>query len=246
MKTSPFSNVAVGADETVDPFLDGRLHLVQPREGYRFSIDAVLLSEFVTTRLGDTAVDLGTGCGVIPLILLLTRDIAYALGIEIQAKLLDQARRNVVLNGFAGRMGLLHGDVRCLPLKAKSADLVLCNPPFRKKDSGRINPDQQRAIARHEILLSLDDILAAAAYLLRPKGRFAIVYPAERLVEILVRMRRFGLEAKRAQIVYPSARAESKRVLLEATSGGREGLKILAPLFDQGEFTVKKDCLGRD
>jgi tRNA1Val (adenine37-N6)-methyltransferase len=238
MRSSRFSEIKVRPDESIDEFLDGRLRLIQSRNGYRFSIDAVLLSEFVSTKAGDVVMDLGTGCGVIPLILLLTRPIGHVLGIEIQPDLACQASRNAALNGFAHRMGVILGDIKGLPLKSLSADVVLCNPPYRGRHSGRINPDPRRAIARHEIRVSLDDILAAAGRLLRMKGRLAMVYPAARVVDILVRMRNFNLEPKRMRVVYPGERSDSKMVLVEASLGGKAGLKILPPLFDQGDFSI--------
>ncbi len=238
MKLSRCLDAKLCSGETVDAFMDGRLKVIQSRTGYRFSIDAVLLAEFATIKAGDAIIDLGTGCGVIPLVLLLTRPVGYAVGIEVQADLAHQAIRNVSLNGFEEKMGIIRADLRQLPLREATADVVLCNPPYRKKTSGRINPDPRRAIARHEILLSLDDILHAARRLLKVKGRLAMIYPASRLVDILVRMRGFGLEPKRARIIYPGAASGAKLVLIEAFLGGRGALKILPPLFDQGEFSI--------
>lgn len=238
MNSSKCPKVTLRSDETMDAFLDGRLKVIQSRTGYRFSVDAVLLAEFVTTRPGDVVVDFGAGCGVIPLVLLLSRPVGFAVGIEIQAELADQAVRNAALNGLNDKMCVIRGDVRRLPLKESSADVVLCNPPYRKKGSGRVNPDHQRAVARHEILLSLDDILHAARSLLRVKGRLAMIYPASRLVDIMVRMRGFGLEPKRLRVLYPGTTSESKLVLIEASLGGRGGLKIMPPLFDQGSFSI--------
>lgn len=226
------------ADETIDAFMDGRLRLIQTRHGYRFSIDAVLLSQFVTSRAGDILVDLGTGCGIIPLMLLLTGSIQYAVGLELQLQLADQAARNVILNGFGGRMGVVLGDIRQPPLSTQFADVVVCNPPYRKRQGGRINPDPQRAIARHEIRASLEDILTAAGRVLKPRGRLAMIYPAFRLADVLWSMRKFHLEPKRIRVVYPGLSAEAKLVLIEACLGGRGGLKILPPIIDQGDFSL--------
>lgn len=225
------------ADETIDTFMDGRLRLIQSRSGYRFSIDAVLLSQFVTTRAGDILVDLGTGCGIIPLMLLLNGSIRYALGLELQLQLADQAARNILLNGFGGRMGVVLGDIRRPPLAPQFADVVVCNPPYRKKQSGRINPDVQKAIARHEIRASLEDILLVARRVLKPKGRLAMIYSAFRLADVLWRMRKLQLEPKRVRVVYPGLSSEAKLVLIEACLGGRGGLKILPPILDQGDFS---------
>lgn len=238
MKSLRSPDVRLLPDESIDEFMDGRLKLIQSRTGYRFSVDAILLSQFVTIRRGDRVVDFGTGCGIIPLVLLLTRPVAYAFGLEIQMDLADQATRNTKLNGYEHKMGIILGDIRDTPLAQSSTDVVTCNPPYRPKNSGRINPDLQRAIARHEMLTSLDDILNAASRILRAKGRLAMIYPAVRLVDVLVRMRGFNLEPKRVRILYPGMESEAKLALIEAALGGRRGLKLLPPLFDQGDFSI--------
>ena len=238
MKSLRPPDVKLLPDESFDEFMDGRLKLIQSKTGYRFSVDAILLSQFVTIKRGDRVVDLGTGCGIIPLVLLLTRPVGYTIGLEIQKDLADQAARNTVLNGYENKMGVILGDIKHPPFAPSSADVVTCNPPYRPKNSGRINPDLQRAIARHEMLASLDDILNAASRTLRPKGRLAMIYSAVRLVEVLVRMRGFNLEPKRIRIVYPGMESEAKLALVEASLGGRKGLKVLPPLFDQGDFGI--------
>ncbi|MCD4717430.1 MAG: methyltransferase [Desulfobacterales bacterium] len=228
----------IRTDECIDQFLEGRLKLIQSRDGYRFSIDAVLLSEFVTIKPEDVVVDIGTGCGVILLILLLTKPAGHVFGLEIQEALASQARRNAVLNGFGDKMGIILGDTKNPPLVNKFADVVICNPPYRKAESGRINPDQRRAIARHEILASIDDILRAARNLLRKKGRLAMIYPSVRLVDILLRMRRFDLEPKKVRINYPGLQSGARLALIEAVLGGKPGLEILPPLIGQGNFSI--------
>jgi tRNA1Val (adenine37-N6)-methyltransferase len=235
MSSSASHDIPLRPDETIDIFMNGRLRLIQSRNGYRFSIDAIFLSDFVTTREEDVVVDLGTGCGIIPLVLLTKRTINIAFGLEIQDELAVQAARNAHLNGFEARMKVVMGDLKRLPFHDSSADVVICNPPYRKIASGRLNPDLRRAIARHELLASLDDILNAANRLLRPKGRFATIYPCARLADILCRLSRFNLEAKRLQIIYPGPRSEAKLALIEACFGGRRGLVIEPPLFGQGD-----------
>jgi len=238
MKSYRSSEIILRPDECMDRFLEGRLRLIQSKDGYRFSIDAILISDFVTIRPGDVVVDLGTGCGVIPLILLITKPVGHAVGLEIQEDLATQAARNALLNGFWGRMEVIQGDIRFPPMAKESADVVVCNPPYRKIKSGRINPDPRRAIARHEILASIDDILNAAKGILKRKGRFAIVYPSGRLTDILVRLRRFDLEPKRIRINYPNLESGAKLALIEACLGGRPGLEVLPPLLGQGDFSI--------
>jgi tRNA1Val (adenine37-N6)-methyltransferase len=235
---SAISHPQLFAGESIDRFLKGRLQLIQSRDGYRFSIDAILLSEFVTIRPGEVVIDLGTGCGIIPLILLLTRPVGHAVGLEIQEELVSQAVRNVQLNGLGNRIDIVRGDVRYPPMANASADVIVCNPPYRKMKSGRLNPDPRRAIAKHELLASIDDILRAAGYLLKKKGRLALVYPAVRLTDILVRLRRVNLEPKRIQLNYPGLSSGAKLALIETAQGGRPGVEVLPPLLGQGDFSI--------
>jgi tRNA1Val (adenine37-N6)-methyltransferase len=239
MKSFTSHEIQLGPDEGIDFFMDGRLKLIQSRNGYRFSIDAVFLAEFVTIRPGDVVIDLGTGCGIIPLMLLLEKPVGHAFGLEIQKELADQAARNAAINGFKERMGVILGDIKHPAIKKESADVVVCNPPYRKVKSGRINADLRRAIARHELLTSVDDILGAARGTLRKKGRIAMSYPVERLVDILARMRRFNLEPKRIQINYPDLQSGARLALIEASMGGKPGLEILQPLIGQGNFSLQ-------
>jgi tRNA1Val (adenine37-N6)-methyltransferase len=232
-------NIELLPDESIDVFEGGNLRLIQSRTGYRFSIDAILLSEFVTVKRGDDVVDLGAGCGIIPLMMLLKKPIRHVYALEIQWGLAYQTARNAALNDFAERMSVILGDIRTPPLSMKCTDVVVCNPPYRRKESGRINPDQQRAIARHEILASLDDILGAARGMLRPKGRLAMVYPAERLADLMIKLRSFEMEPKRLRIIYPGMVSEAKLAMIEASLGGKAGLKVLPPLVDQGDYTIK-------
>jgi len=227
-------------DESLDEFMGGRLRLIQSQKGYRFSIDAVLLSQFVTVKPGDTVVDLGTGCGIIGLILLLTRPVRSVFGLEIQPYLADLAVRNAVLNGFRNRMSVIVGDMRHPPFAPRKTDLVVCNPPYRKGLSGRMNPDSEKAIARHEVKASLGDVLRTASGILKPKGRLAMIYPAVRLVDAFLEMRSIGLEPKRIRVIYPRMDSEAKLVLIEASLRGRGGLKLLPPLMDQGDFSIAR------
>ena len=238
MKQSTPPEIELLSDEGIDPFMDGRLRLIQSKDGYRFSIDAVFLSEFVTIKPDDVVVDLGTGCGVIPLILLLTKPVGYAFCLEIQKDLAHQASRNAIINGFKDKMAVIRGDIRNPSIQKKSVDVVICNPPYRKVKSGRLNPDKRRAIAKHELLASVDDILHAARHILRKKGRLAMIYPAERLAGLMSRLRRCTLEPKRIQINYPDLKSSAKLALVEAYLGGNPGLEILPPLIGQGNYAV--------
>jgi tRNA1(Val) A37 N6-methylase TrmN6 len=198
-----------------------------------------MLAEFVTTRAEDVVLDIGTGCGVIPLILLHKGNIKRAIGLEIQEELAFQAVRNAFLNGFKDKMDVILGDVKNPPFRKKTANIIVCNPPYRGVKSGRINPDPRRAIARHELMATTDDILKASEGLLRKKGRLALIYPSVRSADILTHMRAYNLEPKRIRINYPNPESPAKLVLIEAVLGGRPGLHVDPPLFGQGEYSIQ-------
>ena len=168
-------------------FLDGVLRLLQPRSGYRFSLDAPLLADFVHCHPGDTLLDIGTGCGVIPLILHRKKVFRHVWAVEIQPELAELARRNVRANGAEGRMTVVEGDVRALgspPLPGR-VDAVFSNPPYRAVGRGRTNPHPGKALARHEFTLALPELFRAAARFLPEQGAFHLVHLAERQAEIL-------------------------------------------------------------
>ena len=219
--------------ETVDPILDGKLKIIQKEKGYRFSVDALLLAHFVRLRKNDRILELGTGGGVTSLILARRWRCEGAVGLEIQGDLHEMARRNAALNGLEDRVRMVHGDVRVIGrfLEAQSFDVVVFNPPYRKIRSGRVNPDDQKALARHEIAGSLEDFLKAAAWALKGTGRVFTIYPAARMAELFDRMRAVRLEPKRAAVVYSHEASEGEFVLAEGRKGGREALKVLPPLF---------------
>jgi len=224
--------------ETVDTFLNGKLRIIQSQRGYRFSVDALLLAEFVLIKDEDFVIDLGAGTGIISLFLAVKRKVGFIVGIELQKELASQAQRNVALNELERKIAIIQGDLRHLPLARKFADVVVCNPPYRQQRSGRINPDESKAIARHEIAASLDAILAAAKALLKPGGRLTLIYPANRLTEVFTKMTTEGLEPKRLQIIFPDSASYAKLALIEGRLQGRSGLKILPPIFGQGRYSV--------
>jgi tRNA1Val (adenine37-N6)-methyltransferase len=218
---------------TTDTFFNGRIQIKQNRPGYRFSIDAVLLAWHTGPRPNDTILDLGTGCGIIPIILAYRHPGIRVYGIEVQTDLADIARLNIEENGMDDRifircmdMKRLHHDVTSGPV-----DLVISNPPFRKARSGRINPDQQRAIARHEIKTTLHDVIKTARSMLRTSGRFIIVYPAERITDVISQMRVSGIEPKWVLMIHSGKNTNAKLILIEGKKGGNPGLKIGPPLI---------------
>lgn len=225
-------NIAKLSGETLDVLFDGRLTVLQSRLGYRFSIDALLLAHFVSVKRADRIVDLGSGNGVVSLALARWYPSTTVTGIELQRAMAERARRNVHVNGLDGRIQIVHGDVRNrrqMP-NAANFDVAVCNPPYRKPSSGRISVHDERRIARHELNGDLGDFLGAAAFLLKNKGRAALVHLAPRSADLIVAMRQAGLEPKRLRMVHSFHDAEASMVLLEGVKGGRAGLAVLPPL----------------
>jgi tRNA1(Val) A37 N6-methylase TrmN6 len=220
-------------DETLDALFDGKLKLLQGRDGYRFSLDPLLLAYFMTCRRGDKIADLGSGNGVIALILAYLYSSLSITGMEIQLGMVDRAGRNVQMNGLAKRVTINHVDIRAIEeaLSPESFAAVVCNPPYRRTGSGRISLNAERKIARHEIAAGLADFLRAGAYLLPIKGRIALVYPALRTVDLLQSMDRENLEPKRLRMIHAFAGAKASLVLVEGVKGGKSGIEVLPPLI---------------
>jgi len=219
--------------ETLDNLPIGSLKLLQAESGYRYSLDPVVLARFVKVGHKSRVADLGTGCGVLPLLLAKLSDAEKLIGIEVQQSLADRAGRNVLINGLQDRIRIVHEDIRSIRnvIPAAQVDLVVSNPPYRHPDSGRIAPNDERAMARHELSGGLIDFIGAAHWLLKNSGRFAVIYLAERLPELMVEMITAGLEPKRLRMVHPRKGKGAKMVLLEARKGGRPGLQIEDPLY---------------
>ncbi len=228
---------------TRDTFFNGRLHVTQSANGYRFSIDAVILASLSAIRPGDRIADIGTGCGIIPLILADRHaDISHVYGIDIQEELAEIARHNVTRNAMDDRITILCRDMKKLTPDSTGGpvDLIVCNPPHYKSRSGRINPDSQRAIARHEIAMTLDDLMDAVRRMLTPGGRLSIIYPAERLVDLSVRMRAADVEPKTLRLIHPRPGTEARLVAMEGIRGKRPAVKIAPPLYihdESGNYT---------
>ena len=221
------------ADETLDIFFHGKLQVIQKKKGYRFSMDAVLLSQFVKIRKDERVIDLGTGCGILPLLLSQTTKARSFVGVEIQGELAECAKKNVLLNHLEDRMSILQQDLRELgkTFPPGSFDVVLSNPPYRKYRSGRINPSVEKAIARHEMRGTLEDLISVASYLLPAKGRCYYIFPATRTVDLLVALRNRKLEPKRLQFVHPRIGEDAKFILAESIKTSGVELKVTAPLI---------------
>ena len=220
-------------NETLNDLLHEKMKIIQPQNGYRFSIDPVLLCGFMDASTDAGIIDLGTGNGIIPLILSQRSPDCRIVGIERQEAMADRARRSVELNNLAHRVEILIADIRALPesLVEQSWDVVCTNPPYRPVGSGRIAPDDERAAARHELAGTVVDFVRAASVLLKSGGRFSLIFLAERLPELLTEMRGYQLEPKRLRMVHPRFGEPANLVLVEGRKDGRPGLKVEPPLF---------------
>ena len=219
-------------DETLDGLFGGRVSVLQGKGGYRFSLDAVLLAQFVNLRRGDRVFDLGSGNGVIALLLASLHPSVRVTGLEIQRSMVHKALRSVAINDLTERVEILQGDVCSVERQYAPGeyDMVVSNPPYRKLNSGRVNPDPERYIARHEVKASLADFLRAGAHLLRSGGKMALVYPATRANDLLVGMRNEDMEPKRVRFVHSFAGGPATLILAEGIKGARSDLKVMAPL----------------
>ncbi|MDP2645633.1 MAG: tRNA1(Val) (adenine(37)-N6)-methyltransferase [Desulfobacterales bacterium] len=223
---------------TSDNFFNGRIRIRQKRGGYRFSSDAVLLAHGIKNRTGLQILDLGTGCGIIPLILAYRNPTVRICGIEVQKELADIALLNVAENQMQDRIVILHGDLKQLysEMIPGPVDIVVSNPPYRKVNAGRINPDPQKAVAMHEIKAALEDIIQTACRVLDLSGKFLTIYPVQRVVDLLEKMRFHGIEPKRLRMIHANAESEARRVLVEGVKGGRPGVTIDPPLIIYSRF----------
>lgn len=218
---------------TTDTFFNGRLIVKQPRTGYRYSIDAVILASHVQPRPADRVLDLGTGCGIIPLIIAFRHPGVKLYGVEIQHDLAKIAHNNIGANNLENRVAILSVDMKMLKPSSLSGpmDLVVCNPPFYRIASGRINPDSQRAIARHELKVTLKDVLKSAEGMLRTAGKFVCIYGSDRLVDLFDQMRARNIEPKSMRLIHSKPGTDARLVLVEGVKGGSSGLIVKAPLF---------------
>lgn len=218
---------------TRDSLFSGKLLIYQEQEGYRFSIDAVLLAGMSGVKPHDRVVELGSGCGVV-LLMLAFRGLGDSLiGIEIQRELVALARRSAEENGLVGRVRFLEADFRSILelLPPQSCDVVVSNPPYRRLRSGRINPNRQRAIARHELTSSLSDVLRAANHLLPAGGRVGLIYPASRLGNLMVAAHEAGFYPKEMTLIHSEPGAPARLVFVQCNKGGGEELHITPPFF---------------
>ncbi len=224
-------NDLVKCGERVDDLQNGYFVIQDPKK-FCFGMDAVLLSGFTRVKKGETALDMGTGTGIIPILLSQRTEGKHFTGLEIQAECAEMADRSVKYNCLEDRIQIVEGDIKEAAgiLGAASFDVVTCNPPYMIGQHGLTNPHLPKAIARHEILCTFDDVASQAARVLKDRGRFYLVHRPFRLVELMAALTKYKLEPKRMQLVYPYIDKEPNMVLIEACKGGNSRIQIERPL----------------
>lgn len=228
--------------ERLDELHRNGYQIIQNSSKFCFGMDAVLLSGFARVKLGERVLDLGTGTGIIPILLRGKTEGRDFTGLEIQEESADMARRSVAYNHLEESISIVTGDIKeaAALFGAASFDVVTSNPPYMTGNHGLVNPEQPKAIARHELLCTLEDVVRETAKVLRPGGRFYLVHRPFRLAEIMTVLVKYKLEPKRMRLVYPFVDKEPNMVLLEALSGGRSRITVDKPLIvykEQGVYT---------
>lgn len=231
--------------ERIDDLILGGFKIIQNPEEFCFSIDAILLAHFPVLKKGFKVIDLGTGTGVIPLVLVAREQaLGKVIGLEYQQQMVNMAQRSVALNKLQTQIEIIQGDIRNLnaAILKEKFDLVVTNPPYKPIGQGKLNPRESIAIARHELKVSLSEVIGAAAKLLKHGGKLAMVHLPERLGDIIYYFRENKLEPKRMQVVHPMPGKKAKLLLIEGVLGAGKGLEILEPLYiyeTDGVYTKK-------
>lgn len=233
MEQKEKEEVSLLPGERLDDLQRNHLKIIQNEEKFCFGMDAVLLSGFVKVKPGERVLDLGTGTGIIPILLSAKTKAGHLTALEIQEESADMARRSVALNGLQDKIEVITGDIKeASGLFGKAMfDVVTSNPPYMNDQHGLKNPDLPKAIARHEVLCSLEDVVREAAAVLKPNGRFYMVHRPFRLAEIFAVLQKYNLEPKAMRLVHPFIDKEPNMVLLECLKGGKSMIKIAPPLI---------------
>lgn len=236
------NNLLLHEWERIDDLQCKGLKIIQDTRKFCFGMDAVLLANFVEIKKGEKIIDLGTGTGIIPILMAGKTEAGHITGLEIQPEMAAMAARSVALNGLEQRVEIIEGDLKeCVgQLGAGKFDVVVCNPPYKNCGTGLLNPNDAKAISRHEIKCTLEDVIAVSSKLLRIGGKLNMVHRPERLVDMMWLMRNYKIEPKRMRLVHPYPSKRANLVLVEGVRNGGTYLKMMEPLYvrnENGEYT---------
>ncbi len=243
---------------TADTPFCGRLKVFQPEKGFRYTVDAFLLVSFAAgyldgkkTRSGRV-IELGSGSGVVSLGIALHPAVKQVNGVEIVGELVELSRRSAEANGMTDRVTFVQGNLKELSktgVKPESFDMIVANPPYRPVSGGRVSPDFARAVARHEVACTLEDVVKAAARAMKKKGRLCMIYPPDRLSELMAKLAENGLHPGHIRFVHPKPSDSARMMLVEAQKAGAGTVEVMPPLIvhdDSGDYSaeVKKTFEG--
>ena len=236
---------------SADNLLNSKIKISQPEQGYRFSIDPFILAAHVKGIKNHKVIDIGCGCGIIPLILSLKSSALKITGIEIQQELYVCAKKNIITNKLENRINIIHGDIKNIDTSDTNgeADIIVSNPPYKKKGSGRLNPDSQKAIARHEITLDIDILFKCSKKLLKEKGKLYIIFPAQRLSDIVLTMQHYAFSPEFIRFVHTKKHSFAKRVILCAVKNSNKPCRIHPPFYiyeHENKFSKEYFSLFKD
>lgn len=233
-------------NERLDDLQQNGYKIIQNSKLFCFGMDAVLLSSFAMAKEGDQVLDLGTGNGVIPILMEAKTKAAHFTGLEIQDMNVDMAIRSIDFNGITDKIEILKGDIKEASsiFGGASFDVVTSNPPYMNENHGLVNPSSHKAIARHEILCTLEDVIREASKVLKVKGKFYMVHRPQRMVEIFDMLTKYKLEPKRIRMVHPYADKAANMILIEAVKGANSLLKVEQPLiiYEQAGIYTEELC----
>lgn len=237
----------VHEDERLDDLQCKGYQLIQKPEGFCFGVDAVLLSDFVKIKPGQNVLDLCTGSGVIPILLAAKTSAGHLTGLELQEDYADMATRSVRYNHLEDKIDILCGDVKegKKLFQPASFQVVTVNPPYMTDNHGLKNVYEPKTIARHEVALSLEDVISLASYVLPESGNFFMIHKPFRLAEIFCRMREYHIEPKRMRLIHPYVDKEPTMVMIQGTKGGRQRITVEAPLIVYSEPQVYSEEIHR-
>lgn len=229
-------------NERIDDLQRKGYRIIQNPDYFCFGMDAILLSGFANVKKGERALDMGTGTGIIPILLEAKTQGESFVGLEIQQPVADMASRSVKLNQLEDKIEIVCGDIKeaSTILPCCSFDVITCNPPYMNQTHGIVNPTKPKAIARHEILCNFEDIAREASKLLKPKGRLYLVHRPRRLMDLLCTLRKYHLEPKRMRYIHPFKEEEANMVLIEALHNGGVQMRVESPLIvydEPGKYT---------
>lgn len=239
-------NVNINIDETIDDLQLNGLRLIQKQSGFRFGVDAVLLSDFANVKRKHRVIDLCTGTGIIPFLVYGKYNPEEVWGVEVQEEMAEMAGRSSLLNNTEEIVKFKCADLNDKSLASELGrfDVVTVNPPYKLNNAGILNPNDKLAIARHEILCTLEDVIVSSRRLLADNGRMFIVHRPERLADIFVLMRKYNIEPKRVKMVHPNAKKAPNIVLVEGQRDGGAFLKWEDPLYvydENGNYSEEID-----